>query len=82
MPLSYKRLFKLLIDRNMKKKDLCIKAGISATSISKLANGKNVNTKIIEKICAALDCDVEDIMEYDHEIKPSEDMQNEYSSIE
>lgn len=64
MALSYKRLFKLLIDRNMKKKDLCEKAGISTTSVSKLGRNQNVNTEIIEKICGALDCNVEDIMEF------------------
>lgn len=64
MGLSYKKLFKLLIDRNLKKKDLCEKANISATSVSKLAKDQNVNTEIIEKVCKALDCDVDDIMEY------------------
>ena len=64
MGLSYKKLFKLLIDRNLKKKDLCAMADISTTSVSKLAKDKNVNTEIIEKVCAALSCDVGDIMEF------------------
>lgn len=64
MGLSYKKLFKLLIDRNLKKKDLCEKANISTTSVSKLAKDQNVNTEIIGKVCKALDCDVGDIMEY------------------
>lgn len=64
MGLSYKKLFKLLIDKNLKKKDLCKKADISTTSVSKLAKGQNVNTIIIEKICIALNCNVGDIMEY------------------
>lgn len=67
MPITYKRLFKLLIDRDMKKKDLCEVADISTTSVTKLKNNQNVNTEIIEKICAALDCDVEDIMEYERD---------------
>ena len=67
MPIKYKRLFKLLIDRDMKKKDLCEVANISTTSVTKLKNNQNVNTEIIEKICTALDCDVEDIMEYERE---------------
>ena len=67
MPLTYKRLFKLLIDKEMKKKDLCEVADISTTSVTKLKNNQNVNTEIIEKICAALDCDVEDIMEYERD---------------
>lgn len=67
MPLSYKRLFKLLIDRNLKKKDLCNLAGISTTSVTKLSKNQNVNTEILEKICDALDCDIQDIAEMIHE---------------
>ena len=63
MAISYKKLWKLLIDRDMKKKDLQQKAGISAASISKLGRNENVNTEIIAKICTALSCDVSDIME-------------------
>jgi len=63
MGLSYKKLWKLLIDKDMKKKDLQRIAGISSTSVTKLAKNENVNTEIIEKICKALDCDVSDIME-------------------
>lgn len=69
MALSYKRLFKLLIDRNMKKKDLCKLADISTTSVSKLVKNQNVNTDTIDKICEALDCDVENIMEFVHNKK-------------
>ncbi len=67
MPITYKRLFKLLIDKDMKKKDLCEVADISTTSVTKLKNNQNVNTEIIEKICCALDCNVEDIMEYERD---------------
>lgn len=63
MPLSYKKLWKLLIDRDMKKKDLQKLAGISSASITKLGKNENINTEIIEKICLALRCDVCDIME-------------------
>lgn len=63
MSLSYKKLWKLLIDKDMKKKDLQKAAGISSTSVTKLAKNENVNTEIIEKICKALDCDVSDIVE-------------------
>lgn len=63
MAISYKNLWKLLIDRDMKKKDLQQLAGISAASITKLGKNENVNTEIIAKICAALKCDVSDIME-------------------
>lgn len=63
MAISYKKLWKLLIDRDMKKKDLQKAAGISSASITKLGKNENVNTEIIEKICVALGCDVSDIME-------------------
>lgn len=63
MGASYKKLWKLLIDRDMKKRDLCEKAGVSATSLAKLGKGENVNTDILVKICRALDCGIDDIME-------------------
>lgn len=63
MGASYKKLWKLLIDRDMKKRDLCLKAGVSTTSLAKLAKGENVNTDILVKICRALECDLGDIAE-------------------
>jgi len=69
MALSYKKLWKLLIDRDLKKKDLQAMAGISAASITKLGKNENVNTEIIEKICIALHCDVSDIMEMQEDKK-------------
>ena len=63
MAISYKKLWKLLIDKDMKKKDLQRVAGISAASVTKLGKYENVNTENIEKICVALQCDVSDIME-------------------
>lgn len=63
MAVSYKKLWKLLIDRDMKKRELCELAGISQASITKMKNGGNVTTDILVKICGALDCRVEDIME-------------------
>ena len=63
MAISYKKLWKLLIDRDLKKKDLQKIAGISSASITKLGKNENVNTEIIVKICIALNCDVSDIME-------------------
>ena len=61
--ISYKKLWKLLIDKNLKKKDLQKMAGISSSSIAKLGRNENVNTEIINKICNALECDTSDIME-------------------
>ena len=63
MTISYKRLWKLLIDRDMKKKDLCAQAGISSASITKMGKNGHVTTEILLKICTALDCRIEDIME-------------------
>ena len=63
MKVSYKRLFKLLIDRNMKKKDLQQMAALSPSSISKLAKNEYVSLEVIVKVCAALKVDVGDIME-------------------
>ena len=63
MAICYKKLWKLLINKDMKKKDLQRVAGISAASITKLGKNENVNTEIIQKICTALECDVSDIME-------------------
>ena len=65
MAISYKKLWKLLIDRDMKKKDLQKLAGISSATITKLGKNENVSTEIIQKICIALKCDVCDIMEMD-----------------
>lgn len=69
MSLSYKRLFKLMIDRNMLKKDLCKMADISTSSVTKLRKDQNVNTKILAKICDALQCEIEDIVEVVHSDK-------------
>lgn len=63
MKISYKKLWKLLIDKDMMKKDLAEKAGISSASVAKLGRNENVNTEILLKICKALQCDVSDIME-------------------
>lgn len=63
MAISYKKLWKLLIDKDLKKKDLQMMSGISAASITKMGRNENVNTEIIEKICLALKCDVSDVME-------------------
>ena len=63
MKISYKKLWKLLIDKELMKKDLAEKAQISSASIAKLGRNENVNTDILLKICIALECDISDIME-------------------
>lgn len=65
MPISYKKLWKLLIDKDMLKKDLEKMAGISSASIAKLGRNENVNVSILVKICEALDCNIGDIAEID-----------------
>lgn len=60
---SYKKLWKLLIDRDMKKKDLLAAAGISQSSLSKMKKNENVNMDIVVKVCKALNCDICDIVE-------------------
>ena len=63
MAISYKKLWKLLIDRDMKKKDLVALSGISQSSITKMGKNENVNTDILVRICRALNCDIGDIAE-------------------
>lgn len=63
MSISYKKLWKLLIDRSLKKGDLQNMANISGSSIAKLGRNENVNTDILLRICNALNCDISDIME-------------------
>ena len=63
MAVSYKKLWKLLIDKDMKKKDLRMATGITTTALAKLGKNEHVNTEILAKICKVLDCNIEDIME-------------------
>lgn len=63
MTISYKPLWKLLIDREIKKKDLCRMAGISPATITKMGKGGQISTSVLEKICSALNCSLNDIME-------------------
>lgn len=63
MKISYKKLWKLLIDLNLKKKDLAKLAGLSEYTIGKLTREENVNVESLAKICVALHCTMNDIME-------------------
>ena len=67
MAVVYKKLWKLLIDKDMKKKDLQRIAGISSSSITKMSKGENVSTETLEKVCVALNCDISDIVEISKE---------------
>ena len=64
MAVSYKKLWKLLIDRDMMKKDLAAAAEISNYTISKMSRGENVTVEVLGKICWALGCGIDDIMEF------------------
>lgn len=63
MEVSYKKLWKLLIDKDMKKKDLLAATGISWASVTKLSKGETVSMEVLMKICKALDCNIGDIMD-------------------
>jgi DNA-binding Xre family transcriptional regulator len=63
MAASYKKLWKLLIDKDMRKEDLRLKAGITTTAMAKLGRNETVHLDILLKICSALDCKLEDILE-------------------
>lgn len=63
MELSYKKLWKVLIDKDMKKKDLQSAAGISWSSVTKLSKGETVSMEVLMKICKTLECNIGDIMD-------------------
>lgn len=63
MKFTYNKLWKLLIDKGMKRQDLCNMTKISAATMAKLGKGENVNTEILLRICQVLNCDISDIME-------------------
>lgn len=63
MAVSYKKLFKMLIDKNMMKKDLQAKAKVSSYTLGKMNRGENVTVDVLTRICGALDCEIGDIME-------------------
>ena len=69
MAVCYKKLWKLLIDKNMNKTELRMASGITTTALAKLGRDENVNTEVLAKICKTLDCKIEDIMEMIDEIE-------------
>lgn len=66
MAMNYDRLWKLLIDKKMMKKDLAATAGISTNAIANMGKGMDVSTKVLRKICETLNCQIEDIVEIEH----------------
>lgn len=63
MEVSYKKLWKMLIDRDMSKTDLRLRAGISSSSLARLGKNENVTTEVLAKVCQAMNCDIGEIME-------------------
>ena len=63
MAVSYKKLWKILIDKDIKKKDLSTMAGISPATITKMGKNGHVTTEVLVKICSVLDCTMDEIME-------------------
>lgn len=63
MGVSYKKLWKLLIDRDMIKRDLRLASGISTNALAKLGKNENVSTEVLVRICKALNCEINDIMD-------------------
>ena len=76
MAISYNKLWKLLIDKKMKKKDLQHLSGVSSATITKLGRDENVNTEILQKICTALNCNIGDIMEFVPNTDKEENLKN------
>jgi DNA-binding Xre family transcriptional regulator len=71
MAVSYKKLWKLLIDKDMLKKDLQQVSGVSWASITKMSKGENVSMDVLMKVCQSLDCNIGDIMD----ILPDENLE-------
>ena len=63
MDVSYNKFFKMLIDRKMKKKDICEQAGIATSTMAKMAKDENVSLDVLVRICRALDCTMDDILD-------------------
>lgn len=74
MEVSYKKLWKILIDRDMKKKDLQAAAGISWTTVTKLSKGEPVSMEVLMKICKLFNCNIGDIVDLVHAPDDSRDM--------
>lgn len=69
MSVSYSKLWKLLVDKRMNKSQLREAAGISTNAVAKLGRNETVSLETLEKICAALDCNIEDVIEFNHSAK-------------
>lgn len=77
MHITYKKLFKLLIDRDMNRQDLKKLCGLSSASVAKLGKGENITTDMLVRICEGMNCKLEDIMELVPDDEEKEDNQND-----
>lgn len=77
MHITYKKLFKLLIDREMNRQDLKKICGVSSASVAKLGKGENITTDVLVRICTGLHCKLEDIMELVEDDVPNEILDEE-----
>ncbi|MBE5841429.1 MAG: Cro/Cl family transcriptional regulator [Butyrivibrio sp.] len=77
MHITYKKLFKLLIDRDMNRQDLKKICGLSSASVAKLGKGENITTDMLVRICEGMNCKLEDIMELVPDDEETEDDQND-----
>lgn len=77
MHITYKKLFKLLIDRDMNRQDLKKICGLSSASVAKLGKGENITTDMLVRICEGMNCKLEDIMEIVPDDEETEDGQND-----
>ena len=73
MIISYNKLWHLMLDKKMNKRELREQTGISTASIAKLSKGENITTDVLVKICKVLDCDITEIMELSREDEPNVD---------
>lgn len=67
MKTSYNNLWKMLIDKNMQKKDLIDELGISSTTIAKMGKGDKVSLDVLERICEYFDCNIGDVISFEKE---------------
>lgn len=79
MVTSYKGLWKILIDRDLQKKDLIDAVGVSSSTIAKMGKGENVSLDVLERICSHFDCNIGDIVSFEKDSLSEEDKRNEQS---
>lgn len=77
MTISYNKLWKLMIDKNLNKGDVCKKTGISSSTMAKMTNGEPVTLQVLEKICRELKCNIDNVMEFKFDTDETSQKENE-----